>query len=359
MAKNDLELLTYENNTDAPTARRFIRDGIAGNYEVVYEMVRVIRNSNKDNRVKNIAAELLLERHLTSYSDSERVLRVIFDYVKNNVSYIQDVAGSVESIKGAYRTISDRFGDCDDLTVTLCSLASVLGFENVNIALAKYSKSDESFSHVYSVVYANGQRFPLDASIPYAEFGQEIKPYEVKEINVFSEIQGIDGLSGIWTNTRYLGRKTAKAALGAIPNLAYYMPLGFFSSSALATGATLLNQTNKRTKSLSETATAINKELDSLIQKLVHNQIALDLAQSQAVQYVAQFSLIDDISNQEDYNVIKKSINDKLLFIKNFEQIAEQYGFTVTYLNPNAMLLLGAGAAGYGAYKLYQYFTKG
>lgn len=353
-----VELLTYENNTDTPSGRRFIRDGIAGNYEVVLEMVRVIRNSDKDVRVKNIAAELLLERRLNSYSDAERILKVIFDYVAQNVSYVQDMAGSVESVKSAYRTLFDKFGDCDDLTVTLCSLAGVLGFENVNIALAKYLPTDTAFSHVYCVVYANQQRFVLDASLYPAEFNREIKPFEVKEINVFDNVAGIDGFSGIWTNAKYIASKGAKGVLGAIPSLTNYLPLGFVSSAALAGGATLLNS-NKQSKSLSETASAINKKLDSLINQLVNSQIALDLAQSEALRAVSQLALVQDISNKRDFETVKNAINEKLTFIKDFERIAKIHGFRVVYLNSNAMLLLGTGAAMYGAYSLYKLITRG
>jgi hypothetical protein len=351
------EMLTYQNPTGEATARRFIRDGIAGNYEVVFEMIRLIRESNKDYRVKQIATDLLLERHLTSYSNAETILKVIYDYVRRRVSYIQDMAGAVESVKSAYRTDSDRFGDCDDLTVLLCSLAGVLGFENVYIALAKYSPQDESFVHVYCVVYdRNGQRFALDASLPDGEFNTELPPYEVKEINVFDTVQGIDGISGFWTNTRYLGRKVAKATLGAIPNLIHFLPLGFVSSTALSSGAQLLQTGNKKQKSLSETATEINKNLDKIIFQLVNNRIALDLAQSYAAQYASQLSLVEEIPNDSDYKTIKTSINEKLFFIKNFERIAAEHGFKVTRLNANAMLLLGAGAAGFGAWQLLKYF---
>lgn len=353
------ELLTYQNDTGGETRRAFIRDGIAGNYDVVFEMVRVIRNSNKDYRLKNLTAELLKERHLDSYKTGEQLLRVIFNYVKENVSYIQDMAGSVESVKSAYRTLFDKFGDCDDMTVTLCSMAGVIGFENVNIALAKYSKDETSFSHVYAVIYGrNGERFALDTSLPNAEFNRELKPYEVKEINVFESVAGIDGISGIWQNTQYLGKKLAGAAMTALPSAVNFLPLGFVSGAALSTGAGLLNS-QKRNKSLNETATAINKQLDKIINQLINNQIALDLAQSNAAQYVSQLSLVKDVSNVDDYKTIRASIEEKFLFIKDFERIAAQYGYKVTYLNSNAMLLLGAGAGAYGVYKLFQLVKRG
>lgn len=354
------ELLTYENSTGDYTARRFIRDGIAGNYEVVLEMIRVIRSSTKDYRVKNIAAELLKERNLTSYSDPERILRVIFDYVVKNVAYIQDPKGAIESVKGAYRTLFDKFGDCDDLTDTLCSLIASLGFESADIciALAKYSPNDITFQHVYAVVYLNGNRYPLDASLPHAQFGQEVKPYEVKEINVFDNVQGLDGFSGIWTNLRYTGRKASKATLGAIPNIANFLPLGFVSSSALSTGAALLNSQGTHSKSFSEVATNINKKLDTLINDLVKSEVALDLAQSEAAKAVSQLALTEK-PNAQDYQTIKNSINEKFTFIQNFEEIAKANGWKVVYLNANAITILGASATAYGAYKLYKLLTRG
>jgi predicted transglutaminase-like cysteine proteinase len=176
------ELLTYSNSTGDSTRRRYIRDGIAGNYDVVFEMVHLIRQGNKDYQVKNIAADILERRHLTSYANGTRILQAIFSYVTDKVDYIQDSAGAVESVKSAYRTLLDGYGDCDDLTITTATLAGVLGFEKTAIALAKYEKDDVTFSHVYTVVYYNDKRYVLDASLPNPVFNAEVKPFEVKEI---------------------------------------------------------------------------------------------------------------------------------------------------------------------------------
>ena len=48
------ELLTYENDTDVPTTRRFIRDGIAGNYDVIYEMDHLAPAQNRQAAQPNL-----------------------------------------------------------------------------------------------------------------------------------------------------------------------------------------------------------------------------------------------------------------------------------------------------------------
>jgi hypothetical protein len=354
-----LELITYENSEGRETARRIIRDGIAGNYEVVYEMIRLIRSSNTDYRVKNIAAELLTERGFTSYASEETQLRAIFNYVKNSVKYVMDIAGAVESVKSAHRTLLDGFGDCDDLTVTVCSLAGALGFERVAVALAKYSQNETSFSHVYPVIYTRGgARYVLDVSLPDAQFNAEVKPFEIREIFVFDTVKGLDGVSGIWTNTRNFAKKIGNATLKAIPNAVEYLPLGFAGAVAFSGGAQLLNTSNKSSKSFSEIASEINRKLETIINQLVRGEIALDLAQTYAAQSVAQFSLIDDIPNAESYTTVKASVYQKLAFIKNYEAIAKANGLPVVYLNANAMFLLGASGAAYGAYQLYKFISQ-
>lgn len=355
-----MELLTQENST-GPLSRSFIRDGVPGNYDVIYEMIRIIRNSvYYDIQIERIAKDQLQNHGLNSYSSARAQLGVIYRFVKANVAYIQDKAGLVESIKSARVTLADGYGDCDDLTNTIATLVGCLGFEDVRLAMARYFETDTAFVHVYPVVYAEGERFALDATLPNGKIGDEVNALEVKEIPVFTDVPGLDGISGLFNNARHYSKQVAKATVETLPAIATYLPLGFVASQALATGAQLLNKTGINTElSLNATASKINKELDKTIVALVRSQIALDLAKSYALQVSSQLSAVKvGREDQELYNTVKQSISTRLQFINNFEAFAAEHDITVVFLNPSLILAAGIAGAGFGAYALIQLIRK-
>lgn len=347
------ELQTQTFNTGLSTA--FIRDGIAGNYQIVYQMARIIRNSvTYDKGIADLTKQIEGANKQDAYSDAADVLRSIFDFVKDHVRYTKDIAGKIESLKDARSTLSDGYGDCDDLTTTLCTLAGCAGFEDVRIALAKYNKNESSFSHVYCVVYQDNKRYVLDTSLKDARFNKEIKPFEVREIGVFDDISGLDGISGIVNNARYYGRKTFKTAVGFVPKVADYVPLGFVASHAFSQGAEMIGQVGQDKLSINATASIINSKLDEIIKKLLTSSIALDSAQAQAMQIASQFVAVEfPRVSQGDYEVIKNSIKDKLNFVKGFEVYAQNNNIKVVRLNAHFMLLAGLALTGGVGYLMY------
>lgn len=351
-----MELDTQENLT-GPLSRSFVRDGVPGNYEIVFEMVRVIRNAvDYDIGLKHLAASLIANKHLNSYSTPLDQLTAIYNFVQSNVEYIQDGAGLIENIKSARVTISDSYGDCDDLTDTVASLVGCLGFEDVRIALAKYSTTDTSFVHVYPVVYINGQRIPMDASLPKPyKIGDEVTAIEIKEIPVFENVQGLDGISGLFNNLKYHGKRLGKTAIETIPTAAEFLPLGFVSGHAFATGARLLNHSISGEMSLNAVGSKINQELDKIIVCLIRSQIAIDMAKSYALQVSSQLSAVSNgRDNRKVYDAVKGSIQTRLEFINSFETFAKENHIPVVKLNPTAMLAAGVAGAGVGVYVLYK-----
>jgi predicted transglutaminase-like cysteine proteinase len=336
--------------------RKYVRDGVAGNLQVVHQMIRTIRHSvDFDKGIEGVAKNLLINNHLDSYSTAKDQCEAIYNFVKQNVVYIEDIAGRVESIKTARQTLSDGFGDCDDHTILNATLLGCIGFEKVCIALARYDESNPTFAHVYCVAYQDGKRYVLDTTLPHGKLGDEVRAIEVKEVDIFGEVQGLDGFGGILNNTYYQARKLGKAATQAIPQVTAFLPLGFISGNALATGAALLNQSGVEALSYNATASRINQELDKIVYDLLRSRIALDLAKSYAVQCAVQLSAVQQIDlDEEDYSYIRQSVNNKLQFINNFEAYAKEHGIRVVYLDARMMLLAGGGLAAYGVYKLYK-----
>lgn len=346
-----------EQSSTRPLYRKVVRDGIDGNYDVIFEMVRLIRNDvDYDKGLETRAKQILIEAGLDSYSSAQDQLKAVFDFVAKHVKYIQDLAGRIESLKDARTTLRDGWGDCDDHTVLNASLLGCLGFENVKIAMAKYLPDDTSFAHVYCVCYVNGKRYVLDTSLPNAQFNEEIKPLEVKEISVFEDVKGFDGFGGAYNNARHHARKLARFTVRAIPNAVNVLPLGFLAGGALATGASLIDQSqNGQALSLPAIASNINAELDTLILELLSSKIAFDLAKTQALSLAAQLAAVE-VNTRDRYtlSIVGNSIKTKLDFINAFPQYAHENNIRLVYLDSRKMLCAGLLLAGGTAYLLYK-----
>lgn len=352
-----------QTGSERPLYTLFVRDGIPGNYDVVYQMIKIIRNScDYDKSIEALAKQLLIDNGLDSYAAEKDQFEIVFNFVKSHVIYIQDIAGAIESLKSARQTISDGWGDCDDHAVCNATLLGCLGFESVKIAMARYGANDKTFGHVYCVAYSSdGARYVFDTSLPDAKLNDEVKPYEVHEINVFGTVNGLDGWSGLFNNLRTAFRTNLKTATTLLPQAANVLPLGFVAGQAFSAGANLLNSatsTNPDALSLSNTASKINRSLDDLIVQLNQQTIAYDLAKSYALQAAAQLMAVETTSKDKyTYEIVMASIKDKLNYIKNFPDFAEKNGMKCVRLNSGMMLAAGAaltGAVGYGLYKEYK-----
>lgn len=355
------ELILDTSNT-GDLSRTFVRDGIAGNYEVVYAMIRMIRYSvNYDRGFEAFAKNLLISNRQDGYSATADKLTRVYDFVKLNVKYIQDIAGRIESLKDARATLSDGFGDCDDHTVLVATILGCLGFEDVRIALAKYSQTDTSFAHVYCVCYQDGKRFVLDTTLPNGQLNKEIKAAEIKEIGVFSQVAGLDGFSGLYTGARYAGRKIAQAAIQLGPQIVGQLPLGFVAGKAFETGAQMIGSGVNDSNSLSFNAivSKVNKNLDSLFLSLCHSRISLEVAQAQALQYVSQLSAVEyKRVSPEDYTTLKESVKIKLDRIKNFTEYATANNIPVIHLHPQMMLASGVALTGLVAWFFWSNYKR-
>lgn len=349
------ELLTQESGT-GPASRSFIRDGVAGNYDVVNQMVRVIRHSvDTDKPLESFSKQLIIGAGENGYSDADKILTTVYDYVKRTITYTPDIAGRIESIKSARATLRDTYGDCDDQAVLNASILGCLGYDSTYIAMARYDKTDTSFSHVYTVCYSSGKRYVLDTTLPNGKLNDEVKPIEIKEIPIFGDVPGYDGISGIFNNAKYYGSQFGKAVISFAPTVADTLPLGFLAGNAFAHGAQMIGNVTHQKLSFNAAASRINKQLNIIIQDLLKSRIALDLAQSNAVQEVAQLATIDhtDLADS-DYQTIRQSVQDKVTFIKNFETYAKANNIPVVYLNAHLMLASGillTGGVGYLFYK--------
>lgn len=348
-----------QQNGKRPLYRKLVRDGIAGNYDVIFEMVRMVRASvDYDLGIEAVAKTILTNNNLDSNSDPRDQLKAVFNFVVANVKYIQDLSGHIESLKDARATLRDGWGDCDDQTILNATLLGCLGFENVKIAMAKYAKDEDTFAHVYCVCYVGDERYVLDTTLPTARFDREIKTTETKEIPVFQDIKGFDGFGGAYNHARHHARKLARFTVRAIPSAVNVLPLGFLAGGALATGASLVDNATMQSLSLSATASNINAELDKIISDLLFSRIAYDLAKTQALQLAAQLAAVEINSNDAYvFDVVRTSIKNKLEFINKFPAYAQTNNIKLVYLDSTKMLCAGlilAAGTGYVLYRGYK-----
>lgn len=351
------ELQTFQTRT-APETRSFVRDGVPGNLEVVYAMIRLTRKSVKDDHCLEALAKDVVGDD-SFYTDTQDIFRKVFNFVKSHVKYRPDVAGRIESIKSARVTLSDGWGDCDDQAILNASLLGCLGFEDVRFCIAKYLPTDVTYVHIYAVVYDQGKRYVFDTTLPNGELNKEVKALDAKEFPIFQNVVGLDGISGLYTNARYAARSFAGTVSQAIPAIVATMPLGFTFGNALATGAGLITQSNTTPLSLNAIGSKINEELDAIINDLINSRIAYDLAVSYALQAVAQLSAVDRESYSDRvYETVKSSVAGKLKFVKDFPAYAKDHDIKVIYLDATKMMVAGVGLAAFAAYGIYQTVIK-
>lgn len=358
------ELITYQDNTAQGTTKTFIRDGLAGNYDVVFQMVRLVRHTTNHNKTfQNFVNQLVKDKGFNKYTSDEKKFRTIYDFVSSNVTYLDDIAGRIESIKSAEVTLSDGYGDCDDLSILYASMLGVLGYEP-KFVLATYNTNETQFSHIYVECIAknygykgntNPHRFVFDGAIPNGKFNAEVKPLKTVSIDIFNQNE-TDGIQGILKQVGLAFKQFYKGALDTVPTLAGFTPIGAIAYTALTTGASLASAGLDSNLSLNELGSKINRQLDSIVEGLLNKQIAGDYARISARQIASQLTSyqVTTSAEQRKYKIISNSIKNKLLFIDNY---IKTNNYNVT-LNHNGMLLGGAAVLGYFGYQAYKYFNK-
>lgn len=306
-------------------------------------MIRLIRESVFfDKGLADFAAGLLEKAHLSAHSETPEIFQCVFNFVKDNVRYIQDVGGRIEKIKDARTTIQDGYGDCDDQAIVNATLLAILGYEP-KLALAKYNDNDDSnFSHVYCVCYVNGKRFVFDTTLENGSLNKEVEAATVEEIGVFDFAEGVDDLRGAVNGVREMLRQTSNNAVDMVHTVSSFLPLGTLPFYLLNTGAAMLGKARtSRDGSLSQIGSEVNGKLHDIIIKLQNGNIAVEIAQAQAKSEASRiYQLGTNIRASEDFKYIEKQIQQKINYIDNYGA----YNSNAVVLNTSAMAYVGIAA---------------
>lgn len=140
----------------------WIDHGKQGSLQTAWQMARLVREDTiRDEGLQRWAANLIIKAGLDSHSHKRDVLDVLFRYVQA-LAYINDPAGSFDSVSSARTTLAKGMGDCDDLSVLLATLMALLGFKP-RFVLARMKADSKGFDHVYvDTVLPTGERIALD-----------------------------------------------------------------------------------------------------------------------------------------------------------------------------------------------------
>jgi len=159
----------YRTLHDQPIVEQDIGKGERAIFRTVQEMRKIISESSKNPKVREWARNILDGIQVNNKTNEATA---IHNFVRDNVRYTRDphgweyiqtppllLAGIAESLRGeGPRPI----GDCDDMTTLTLSLMKSVGFPVV-IKTVGYGPV---FSHVYGMVYVNGQWIPTDTVRP-------------------------------------------------------------------------------------------------------------------------------------------------------------------------------------------------
>lgn len=137
-----------------------IPNGVRGTRETIKEMARLVNAGKKKYKIICIATDIV--RNVPE-RDKVGEVRAIFNWVKNNIRFTEDVY-DVETISDPLYTISRGAGDCDDLSILMNSLCAAIGFDTKFKTIKANKKNPNQFSHVYSLIKVNGKWIPADPS---------------------------------------------------------------------------------------------------------------------------------------------------------------------------------------------------
>jgi transglutaminase-like putative cysteine protease len=123
--------------------------GFAGAHHTLRIMRAMIEKSRTDPTIIQAAHSIIF---LTPERDEFAEVSALFEFVRDNIRYVADVAG-IETLTAPPMVLQRRTGDCDDQTALLCSLFESVGYPT-RLVMAGYSSS--MYEHVYCQVFTNG-----------------------------------------------------------------------------------------------------------------------------------------------------------------------------------------------------------
>lgn len=317
--------------TQTPNTAQYGRSD-AGSFDAIYQMARLVRSATLDRFFANFARQQFPDK-----SD----FNAIYNWVVNSVVVIRN-RSTIETIKPANRTISDGFGDVDDIAVLFASILAVLGYRP-RFVLA-FNKAND-IDHIYVDVETDS-RYVFDATFPTNKptFNRERESVSIATIDIWDD-KNLNSIYGVFRQITLGVKESFHNAADLLFYGSNFLPLPVWGGTHL--GANLIESALTKTDSLSDIGADVHKQLDRIITALLKQEVAHSIAKLQALQIASRLNVRDvSTSDRGDYELIRQTIERKLDWINNHTKTADEIE-----LRPQMMLGLGAifvsGALGY------------
>ena len=145
------------NHNITPTQLQGLPPGAEGVRRTLQIMARLIDEFKTDITIREKALSLVARLPPKNYHGE---IRALFNYVKNNIRYVRDIAG-VETVAWPTKTMEYKQGDCDDKVTLLGSLLESIGFKTRLVAIGPRMGL---FTHVYLQVFNAGEWISLETT---------------------------------------------------------------------------------------------------------------------------------------------------------------------------------------------------
>lgn len=144
-------------STPSVSAQSFhIADGIKGIYQTLRIMRQIVTDYRSNLLIRSAAGNLV---YLQAPKDAFGEAQKLFEFVRDNIRYTLDIL-DVETVQTPDKTLQLGYGDCDDQTVLLASLAESIGYRT-RFVIAGYNYPD-NFEHVYCQICVDGMWMDCD-----------------------------------------------------------------------------------------------------------------------------------------------------------------------------------------------------
>ena len=137
----------------------FEKNNLSGNQATIHTLrkMRVLVNKYKKHPAFfQISPKIFFE---IDGRDFERLFKKIYDFVLNTIRYQKDVF-NIEVIKSPIRTLEQRFGDCDDMSILIMALGEFLGYQSRGVLVS--NRKDRKFHHVFAQLRGSEIWYTLD-----------------------------------------------------------------------------------------------------------------------------------------------------------------------------------------------------
>jgi len=143
------------------------------NYADVHDTIEAVHRIVRENypAVRDLAFSLQGNNCRQTYEN-------IWNFVRQNIRYQNDEPGK-EQLRRPQRTLHDRTGDCDDMSILISSILMNLNLPH-ELIIAAYKKESQ-WQHIYPVAYASdGTRYVIDCVPEIPHFNYEAQPIKNK-----------------------------------------------------------------------------------------------------------------------------------------------------------------------------------